>query len=238
MMQEAMNSNPFEISDTDDIQAWCRLLRVSENDLYMMSESEIHMLLDNLESKKVTKRLHFNSLYKHLNLKNFKIGRFFKNPLKHAKSDETISWSNISEDEARARGGGINRGMEDSSLLFRILCKAARKLDCNIGKDVFNYYGINPYFTKNSVTELNINSLNEDGDLFIANITFDYDNQRVYFQSKKVSKNHEIETSKEIPLHKNPYYPSENMINKKKQATGDKFEQPENIIYTGQTTNH
>lgn len=197
-----------EVSD-DDIKAWCELFGVDENELFDMSETEIHRRLDQCELRKKQAQI-LKEKTKHLNLKNFKIRSFTKEsfrpgekPLVKIPNDR----KSISLKEVRKRGGqscGCEEE-EDSSAMFEILCNAAIELERTYGEDIFGTSDINPCISKNSLTELFISAQGCRGDYFDTSIAFDYDSNTVYFSSKKFTDDQEIITTKEIPLHKNIY---------------------------------
>lgn len=220
-------SSPLEESEADDIYAWCNLFGVSENELYLMTEREIHKRLDQCEYRKSLKAKqqsdYKNSPYNHLNLRNFKIGQSYIKPVETTEDENSVisipdveflqhepespqDLEDSFEEDDRERGGqNCPPEEEDSSYLFQVLCEVANKLESSFGSDVFSKTGIVPCISKNSITEFNISSCGCKGDSFNTHVFFDYDNNLVLFESKKVTCNDEVITSKEIPLHKNPY---------------------------------
>uniref|UniRef100_T1GUK3 Uncharacterized protein n=1 Tax=Megaselia scalaris TaxID=36166 RepID=T1GUK3_MEGSC len=207
---EETYENDYEAEESDDdIKAWCELFGVDENELFDMSETEIHRRLDQCELRKKQAQI-LKEKTKHLNLKNFKIRSFTKEsfrpgekPLVKIPNDR----KSISLKEVRKRGGqscGCEEE-EDSSAMFEILCNAAIELERTYGEDIFGTSDINPCISKNSLTELFISAQGCRGDYFDTSIAFDYDSNTVYFSSKKFTDDQEIITTKEIPLHKNIY---------------------------------
>lgn len=201
-MKDVMNSN----LENDDIEAWCKLLNVSENHLYQMTEDEIHKMLDRSARRKrwPFKQPSLTSLYKYLNHKNHQIRKFFKNSKKSSIGDgeslDTVPSSHLSEGQTELGGGGFHRRQPDSKYLVKVLCDAANELEGTFGKDIFNSNGLNPCLCKNIMTELQIHSTAKDGGYFIMQILLDYENRLIHFQSKRSSEKKEIQTSKDIPL--------------------------------------